>query len=270
LQHLEKDEKPMTGQLKNKVALVTGGTNGIGEAAVYGLVAEGARVVFTGGNEEAARRISSDTGAVFVKHRVQDAEGWKQVCATVREQMGRLDIAFANAGIHDGDSDIETVTLEAWKSIVDVNLTGTMLTCQNAIALMKQNPEGSGGAIILNSSINGILALAGDVTYSTTKGALRLLAKSVAVHCARTKLNIRCNTIHPGVIETPLIKGAIAKAPDPAVARELLENVAAMGRLGQSEEIVGLLVYLASDAAQFVTGAELVIDGGATAGLPGV
>ena len=260
----------MTGQLKDKVALVTGGTNGIGEAAVHGLVAAGARVVFTGGNEEAAERICGETGALFVKHRVQDAPGWERVTNTIRDKMGRLDIAFANAGINEGDSDIETVSLEAWRNIVDVNLTGSMLTCQHAIALMKQNPGGSGGSIVLNSSINGILALAGDVTYSTTKGALRLLAKSVGVHCAREGLNIRCNTIHPGVVETPLIQGAISQAPDPKAARTLLENVAPMGRLGRTEEIVGLLIYLASDAAQFITGAELVIDGGATAGLPGV
>ncbi len=258
------------GQLNNKVALVTGGTNGIGAAAVRGLVAEGAQVVFTGGNTEAAEQICAETGAVFVRHRVQDAEGWQEVSETIRSRMGRLDIAFANAGINDGDSDIETVELEAWRRIVDVNLTGSMLTCQNAIALMKDNPGGSGGSIVLNSSMNGILALAGDVTYSTTKGALRLLAKSVAVHCAHKKLNIRCNSIHPGVIETPLIQGAIASAPDPDAARSMLENVAAVGRLGRCEEVVALLVYLSSDAAQFVTGAEMIIDGGATAGLPGV
>lgn len=259
----------MTGQLQDKVALVTGGTNGIGEAAVRGLVAEGARVVFTGSNEAAADKICADTGARFVKHRVQDAPGWDRVEAAIRD-MGRLDLAFANAGINAGDSNIEDLELDAWRNIVDVNLTGAMLTCQHAIALMKQNPGGSGGSIVLNSSINGILALAGDVTYSTTKGALRLLAKSVAVHCAQSKLNIRCNTIHPGIIETPLIKGAMDQAPDPKAARTLLENVAPMGRLGTTEEIVSLLIYLASDGASFMTGSEIVIDGGSTAGLPGV
>lgn len=259
-----------TQALQDKVALVTGGTNGIGEAAVRGFVAAGAKVVFTGNNEAAAKRISGETDAVFVKHSVQDDAGWAGVCKAIRDTFGRLDIAFANAGINAGDSDIETVPVEQWRKIVEVNLTGSMLTCQNAIALMKQNPEGPGGSIILNSSINGILALAGDVTYSTTKGALRLLAKSVAVHCAKAKLNIRCNTIHPGVVETPLILGAIDSAPDPLAARAMLESVSPMGRLARSEEIVSLVIYLASDAARFITGAELVIDGGSTAGLPGV
>ena len=257
-------------KLDGKVALVTGGTNGIGEAAVRGLVAEGARVVFTGNNAQAAGSICEQTGAVFVQHRVQDAAGWEGVTEVIRSRFGRLDVAFANAGTHAGDSDIETVPLEAWQHIIDVNLTGAMLTCKHAIELMKHNPGGPGGSIVINSSINGILALAGDVTYSTTKGALRLLAKSVAVHCARNRLGIRCNSIHPGVIATPLIEGAIAGAPDPAAARSVLENVAALGRLGRSEEVVALLVYLASDDARFVTGSEMVIDGGATAGLPGV
>jgi NAD(P)-dependent dehydrogenase (short-subunit alcohol dehydrogenase family) len=260
----------MAGRLENKVALVTGGTNGIGEGAVRGLTAAGAKVVFTGNNETAGAKIASETGAVFVKHAVQDAEGWPDVMQVVKDRFGRLDIAFANAGINNGDSDIETVDYEAWKKIVDVNLNGAMLTCKNAIAAMKANPEGPGGSIILNSSINGILALADDVTYSTTKGALRLLAKSVAVHCAKTKTNIRCNTIHPGVIETPLIQSAINSAPDPAAARNMLNNIAPLGRLGLVEEIVGLVIYLASDDAKFVTGSEMVIDGGSTAGLNGV
>jgi NAD(P)-dependent dehydrogenase (short-subunit alcohol dehydrogenase family) len=260
----------MAGKLDGKVALVTGGTNGIGEAAVHGFIKEGAKVVFTGSNEAAAKAVSDATGAVFVKHQVQDRAGWETVMQTIADQFGRLDIAFANAGIHTGDSDIETVPYDAWQHIIDVNLTGAMMTCQNAIAMMKKNPDGPGGSIIINSSINGILALAGDVTYSTTKGALRLLAKSTAVHCARSGLNIRCNTIHPGVVETPLMKGVIDGAPDPAAARAMLEGIAPMKRLGRSEEVVSLVVYLASDDAAFVTGAEMVIDGGSTAGLPGV
>lgn len=260
----------MNNQLSGKVALVTGGTSGIGEAAVQGLVNEGARVVFTGNNEEAASRISEATGAIFVKHQVQDQAGWEQVKSTIMKTCGRLDIAFANAGTNAGDSDIETLSLEAWQRIIDINLTGSMLTCKAAIALMKDNPSGSGGSIIINSSINGLLALADDVTYSTTKGALRLLAKSIAVYCAREKNGVRCNTIHPGVVETALIRRAIAEAPDPAAARRMLEGVSPSGRMAQCDEVVSLLLYLASDGARYVNGSEMVIDGGATAGLPGV
>ena len=260
----------MANRLEGKVALITGGTNGIGEATVRGFVDEGAKVVFTGNNEEAAAKISEETGAVFVKHRVQDVEGWKEVMATVEDRFGRLDIAFANVGVSNGDTNIEDVDLQVWKDLVDINLTGVMMTCQNAIRLMKKNPDKSGGSIIINSSMNGILALAGNVTYSTTKGALRLLAKSVAVHCAKEKLDIRCNTIHPGVIETPLMQGVINGAPDPAAARAMLENISPMGRLGTPEELVALIIYLGSDESRFVSGAEMIIDGASTAGLPGV
>lgn len=260
----------MSNQLSGKVALVTGGTSGIGEAAVQGLVNAGAAVVFTGNNEEAAARVCSATGAIFVKHQVQDAAGWEQVKTTILDAFGRLDIAFANAGTNAGDSDIESVPLDAWQRIIDINLTGSMLTCKAAIALMKNNPDKAGGSIVINSSINGLLALAGDVTYSTTKGALRLLAKSVAVHCAKAKNGVRCNTIHPGVVETALIRKAISEAPDPDAARRMLEGVSPSGRMAHCDEIVSLVLYLASDAARYVNGSEMVIDGGATAGLPGV
>lgn len=260
----------LANKLRNKVALITGGTNGIGRAAVYGFVGEGAGVVFTGNNADAGAEIASDTGASFVQHAVQDVAGWDRVKKAVRENYGRLDIAFANAGTNAGDSDIETVEVEAWKKLLDINLTGMMLTVKAGIELMKESPGDTGGSIILNSSINGILALAGDVTYSTTKGALRLLAKSTAVHLARNGTGIRCNSIHPGVIETPLIQGAIDGAPDPIAARKMLEGIAPVGRLGSMDEIVSLLIYLSSDDSRFVTGSEIVIDGGSTAGLPGV
>ena len=260
----------MTGKLAGKVALITGGTSGIGKAAVEGFTREGAGVVFTGNNQEAGNTIAAATGAIFVQHAVQDVSGWEQVKQMVRDHFGRLDIAFANAGTNAGDSDIESVTVDAWQNLLDINLTGPMLTVKASVELMRANPEGSGGPIIINSSINGILALAGDVTYSTTKGALRLLAKSSAVHLAREKTNIRVNTIHPGVIETALITGAIDGAPDPAAARGMLENIAPVGRMGSMAEIVSLLMYLASDDSKFMTGSEIVIDGASTAGLPGV
>ena len=260
----------MTGKLAGKVALITGGTSGIGKAAVEGFTREGAGVVFTGNNQEAGNTIAAATGAIFVQHAVQDVSGWEQVKQMVRDHFGRLDIAFANAGTNAGDSDIESVTVDAWQNLLDINLTGPMLTVKASVELMRANPEGSGGSIIINSSINGILALAGDVTYSTTKGALRLLAKSSAVHLAREKTNTRVNTIHPGVIETALITGAIDGAPDPAAARGMLENIAPVGRMGSMAEIVSLLMYLASDDSKFMTGSEIVIDGASTAGLPGV
>ena len=257
-------------RLSGKVALVTGGTAGIGEAVVRRFAQEGAAVVFTGRNEEAAAPITEATRGLFVRHNAADAEGWNALMRTVADRHGRLDIVFSNVGVNTGDGSIEEVELDAWRQLLDINLTGMMLAAKHGVAAMKANPGAPGGSIILNSSINGILALAGDVTYSTTKGALRLLAKSVAVHCARAGYRIRCNSIHPGLVATPLIEGAIAAAPDPDTARGVLQGVSPMQRMAQPAEIAALAAYLASDEAAFVTGAEYVIDGGATAGLPGV
>jgi len=257
-------------RLEGKVALVTGGTSGIGAATVGRLASEGATVVFTGRNEEAGDRVSRAAGAHFRAHSVEDRAGWEDVIAEIRARFGRLDIAFANAGIEGGDTNIEAVSLEAWDRILEVNLTGPMLTAKHSIRLMRDNPGGPGGSIILNSSMNGILALGGNVGYSTTKGALRLLAKSIAMHCALQGLKIRCNSIHPGVVETQLISDAIAASPDPAAARRTLEALSPMNRMAKMEEVAALVAYLASDEAAFSTGAEYLIDGGSTAGLKGI
>jgi NAD(P)-dependent dehydrogenase (short-subunit alcohol dehydrogenase family) len=257
-------------RLRDKVALVTGGTGGIGAAAVKRLALEGASVVFTGRNATAGAGVAAWSGGHFFLHEVEDRAGWTTLMASIRDRFGRLDIAFANAGIEGGDKDIESIALEAWDQIVAINLTGPMLTARHAIGLMRDNPGGPCGAIILNSSMNGILALGGNVGYSTTKGALRLLAKSVAMHCANQRLNIRCNSIHPGVVETNMITEAIASAPDPAAARRTLEGLSPMRRMARMEEVAGLVAYLGSDEAAFITGAEYVIDGGATAGMNGV
>ena len=257
-------------RFKGKVALVTGGTSGIGAATVRRLAEEGARVVFTGRNAQAGEQVAKAHGAHFHCHDVDDRAGWDTLMAAIRERFGRLDIAFANAGIEGGDTNIEQIRMDAWDALVAINLTGPMLTAKHAISLMRENPGGPSGSIILNSSMNGILALGGNVGYSTTKGALRLLAKSVAMHCANQGLKIRCNSIHPGVVATQLIEEAIACAPDPAAARQLLEGLSPMNRMATLEEVAGLVAYLASDEAAFITGAEYLIDGGSTAGLNGV
>ena len=257
-------------RLVGKVALVTGGSAGIGAVTVRRLAEEGAHVVFTGRNAEAGHAVARASGAVFHAHDVQDRAAWPALMALIEQRHGRLDIAFANAGVEGADTNIEAITGEAWDQIVGVNLTGPMLTAQHAIGLMRRNPGGPGGAIILNSSMNGILALGGNVGYSTTKGALRLLAKSVAMHCATNGLNIRCNSIHPGVVETQMIVQAIAGAPDPVAARRTLENLSPLRRMASMDEVAGLVAYLASDEAAFITGAEYLIDGGSTAGMTGI
>jgi 3(or 17)beta-hydroxysteroid dehydrogenase len=260
----------MSKRLDGKVALVTGGTSGIGAGAVRRLAAEGARVVFTGSNREAADRLGAETGAAFYAHRVEDAAAWPALSESILSRFGRLDVAFANAGIEAGDGSIESISFQGWNAILAVNLTGVMLTAQAAVRAMRQNPGGAAGSIIINSSMNAYRPMGNFVAYSTSKGALIALSKSVAIHCANQGMKIRCNSIHPGVVETDMIRGVIDRAPDPKAARAQFEGIAPFKRMARVEEIAALVAFLASDEAAFISGSEYVIDGATTAGMMGV
>ncbi|MGE4430381.1 MAG: SDR family NAD(P)-dependent oxidoreductase [Sphingobium sp.] len=258
------------GKLDGKVALVTGGTSGIGKAAVVRLAADGARVIFTGSNEAAAKDITAQTGALFFKSRVQSPDDWQRFEAMVRDDHGRLDIAFANAGMERGDSNVERIGIDAWNELLAVNLTGVMLTAQSAVRLMRDNPGGPTGSIIVNSSMNAHKAMGNFVAYSTTKTAVLALAKSTAIHCANEGLKIRCNAILPGVVETDMIQGIIDRSPDSAAARLAYESMSPLRRMAQVDEVAALVSFLSSDEASFISGAEYAIDGASTAGMMGV
>lgn len=253
-----------------KTALITGGTSGIGAGTVRRLRREGAEVVFTGSNAEAAEKLCQETGASFIPQRVENPENWRAVVEAIATRHGRLDIAFANAGFERGDSNVEDIAYEDWQALIAVNLTGVMLTVQNAIHLMRTNPEGPSGSIILNSSMNAYKAMGNYVAYSTAKCALIGLAKSTAMHCANQGLPIRCNSIHPGVVETEMIRGVIDRAPDPVAARAQFNAMAPLGRMAQVDEVAALVAFLGSDEAAFISGSEYGIDGASTAGMMGV
>src|SRR5687767_13154254 len=154
-------------RLEGKVALVTGGTGGIGAATVKRLADEGAAVVFTGSNAEAAARVTEQTGAQFLKSRVEEPADWEAVSAAIRSDHGRLDIAFANAGIEAGDGSVESITFDGWNRIIAVNLTGVMLTARAAVGLMRNNPGGPTGSIIVNSSMSAYKPMGNFIGYST-------------------------------------------------------------------------------------------------------
>lgn len=257
-------------RLEGKVALVTGGTGGIGAATVARLAADGAQVVFTGSNAESAAKVTEATGADFEAAKVEDAAGWPTLMDKIVGRYGRLDIAFANAGIEGGDGSVESIAIDGWERIVAVNLTGVMLTCQTAVKAMRANPGGPSGSIIVNSSMSAYKPMGNFIAYSTTKGALIALTKSVAMHCANQGTPIRANSIHPGVVETDMIKNIIAKQPDPDAARAAYNGMAPLGRMAQVEEVAALVAFLASDEAAFISGSEYAIDGASTAGMMGV
>ena len=259
----------MTGRLQGKVALVTGGTSGIGAGTVARLAAEGASVVFTGSNAAAAAALAAETGATFIHHRVQDAAAWPGLIDQILASHGRLDIAFANAGTEHGDASVEDIAMEGWDNVIGVNQTGVMLTVQHAIRAMKRNP-GATGSIIVNSSMNAHRAMGNFVAYSVSKAAVVALTKSAAVHCGNRGYAIRVNAILPGVVETALITNLIETAPDPAAARAAYSGMSPFKRMARVEEVAGLVAWLASDEAAFVSGSEYVIDGATTAGMMGV
>ncbi len=260
----------MNKRLEGKVALVTGGTSGIGAGTLQRLAAEGARVVFTGSNAAAAEALCAETGATFKAHRVQDAASWPALMEGILAEYGRLDIAFANAGTEAGDSSIEDIGIEGWENVLGVNQTGVMLTIQHAIRAMKRNPDGPTGSIIVNSSMNANRAMGNFVAYSVTKAAVVALTKSAAVHCGNQQYRIRVNAILPGVVETAMITNLIESAPDPAAARAAYSGMSPLKRMARVEEVAGLVAYLASDEAEFISGSEYVIDGASTAGTMGV
>ncbi|MEP3226161.1 MAG: glucose 1-dehydrogenase [Parasphingorhabdus sp.] len=255
----------MTERLNGKAAIITGGASGIGAAMVQRFAAEGAQVVSTDVQTELGQKIADEAGALFVQQDVSAADDWDAVLGRVNKEYGRLDILVNNAGIVAAKS-IEEIDLESWHHLLGINLTGVMLGCQKAIKAMRDNPGGSSGSIINIASTSAFAALPGDVAYTASKSGVRMLTRSIAVHCAQQALNIRCNNIVPGGTHTAIIDAAQQVVPD------IYDRVAAMSpmnRMGQGADMASAAVYLASDDAGFVTGSDLLVDGGMLAVHPG-
>ena len=260
------------GQVQGKVAIVTGGASGIGAACAETLAREGARVLLTdlddARGEALADRIRSGGGEAHYLHQdVTDEARWPEVIAEAERRYDRLDIMVANAGIGIMGQTVD-MSLADWRRQMAVNVDGVFLSVKHAIPAMRRS---GGGSIILMSSVAGLRGSAGLAGYSATKGAVRLFAKSVAMECARE--GIRVNSVHPGIIETPIWEklpaGLSGGRNAPIDARVLAAAGVPMGEPGQAQDIADGVLYLASDAARHVTGAELVIDGGMTAGRVG-
>jgi NAD(P)-dependent dehydrogenase (short-subunit alcohol dehydrogenase family) len=245
--------------LEGRIALITGGASGIGAACARVFAREGARVVVTDIQDGSA--VAREVGGLFLPHDVADEAQWTAVVDQVVAEHGRLDVVVNNAGMFMPGS-IEDVTLEQWNRVLGVNLTGVMLGCKHAVRAMKANPGGPSGAIVNVSSIAGFIGLGGGAAYTASKGGVRLLSKSVAVHCARQYRRIRCNSLHPGTIDTPMNQAAFDASGDPDGMRTFFGTLQPIGRMAAAEEMAEAALFLASDAASFVTGTELVADGG--------
>jgi 3(or 17)beta-hydroxysteroid dehydrogenase len=251
----------MDGRLSGKIALITGGASGIGLATAKRFAEQGATVVVADVNVEAAEAAAhGHQGLHATALDVTDEERWRVVVDETLSRFGRLDALVNNAGV-GSMRDIEQCTTQEWRHTFAVNADGTFFGCREGVRAMKEH----GGSIVNISSVSGLIGGRNLVAYNASKGAVRLLTKSVALHCGHRKYGIRCNSVHPTFIETPMVEGMLQATRDPAKTRSTLVASIPLGRLGKAEEVADLLVYLVSDESKFCTGAEFVIDGGLTA-----
>jgi 3(or 17)beta-hydroxysteroid dehydrogenase len=249
-------------RLAGKCCFITGAASGLGKAMATAFAAEGAQVAVADRDEAAGRAVAASLGnGFFVALDVTDETQWTVALGAAVRAMGRLDVLVNNAGVVASGS-IEQTTLEQWRFVNSVNVEGTFLGCKHGIPHLRAS---GGGAIINISSVAGITAAPMMAAYSASKGAVRALTKTVAIELARKGDQIRCNSIHPVFFQTPMLDNIVATTRDPARFRAGLEGTVPLGRFGQPEEVAAMALYLASDDARFVTGAEFAIDGGFTA-----
>jgi 3(or 17)beta-hydroxysteroid dehydrogenase len=246
-------------RVKDKVCIVTGAASGLGKASAELLAAEGAKLVLADIDEAAGSAVAESLpDAVFVRCDVSSEDDWKQVFAVAQKKYGGVDVLLNNAGIAILAT-IETTTLEQWELINRVNSTSVFLGCQYGVAAMKER----GGSIINMSSIAALVGVPLFAAYSATKGAVCALTKTVALHCQQKGYAIRCNSIHPGGINTPMGEKAVADA-----GTEDLQLMAsgAESTMGEPEDVAYMVLYLASDESKHTNGAEMVVDNGHIAG----
>ncbi len=256
-------------RVAGKIALVTGAASGLGEASARLLAREGASVILTDMNDTAGERVLRDIQAeggsgIYIHLDVANEDDWRAAMALVRQRFGQLNVAVNCAGTNIARSFPTETTLEDWRRLMSTNLDGVFLGTKHALAAMRDsNPVN--GSIINISSVMGLVGLPDIAAYNASKGGVRLYSKSVALSCAEQRLNVRVNTVHPGFIDTPLLRTAMARFDDAEQARKSYDALQPVGHLGQPQDIAYGVLYLASDESRFMTGAELVIDGGFTA-----
>ena len=259
----------MAGRVAGKLALVTGAAQGLGAAQAQMLARHGARVLCTDINEAGAKATAAAIdqefggGAAFgLKHDVADPAQWDAAIDAARELLGGLSVLVNNAGVGVRGT-IETCTYDEWKRGFAINVDSVFLGCQNALLLMKEHQPGS---IVNISSIAGLIASDTMPGYNASKAAVWMLSKSIALYCAKMGWNIRCNSVHPTFVDTPILDGIVANSgKDKSVIMGKLARQIPLGRVGEPDDIANGVLYLASDESKFMTGAELKLDGGISA-----
>lgn len=258
------------GRLRGKTALVTGAARGIGEATAAALVREGARVLVTDVRDAEGQAVAARLGADAAYRRldVREETEWEAATAEVLARWGRLDVLVNNAGVTGFEEGIvphdpEHASLADWHAVHRVNLDGVFLGCKHGIRAMRRHGAGS---IVNVSSRSGLVGIPGAAAYASSKAAVRNHTKSVALYCAEQGLAIRCNSVHPAAILTPMWEPMLGEGPErEARMREFVKDTP-LRRFGTADEVAMTVVFLASDEAAYMTGAELNLDGGILAG----
>lgn len=264
-------------RLKGRVAFVSGGLRGIGLACAERFLAEGAEVVLSdldAADSDTAREVMGKLGqaASYISANVAKEEDWERAVALVKERHGKCHILVNNAGI-DLTGPVETLSLEGWRRIMSINTDGVFLGTKHFVPLMAASgTDFHGGSSIINvSSIMGLVGMNEVSAYNASKGAVRLFTKGIAIEFAQKKMPIRANSLHPGFVETPLLKAGFQRWVDQGFAEKPDDLVAGVvgatpiGRLAQPSELAAAAFFLASEDSSYMTGGELVIDGGYTA-----
>ena len=256
-------------KLRGKVALVTGAARGIGAAIARSFVEHGAHAVYVADiDDRGGSAVARSLGQHYCRLDVREEPEWERAIAQVRAEHGGLDVLVNNAGITGFEGglvahDPEHASLTSWHEVHRTNLDGVFLGCKHAIKAMR---ERGGGSIINISSRSGLVGIPGAAAYASSKAAVRNHTKTVALYCAELGLNIRCNSIHPAAILTPMWEPMLGTGPDrEARMREFVRDTP-LRRFGTPEEVAAVALLLASDEAAYMTGAEINIDGGILAG----
>ncbi len=257
-------------RVNNKIALITGGAKGIGSATAKLLAQEGAQVIITDIIDDIGKKLAQEIGsnATYYHLDVAIEKDWIKVTEQIRKNHGHIDILFNNAGIIGLDEDFgpqdpEHVSLDSWDHIHKVNLNGVFLGCKYGISLMKKH----GGSIINMSSRSGVVGIPAAAAYASSKAAIRNHTKTVALYCTSQGYNIRCNSLHPGAILTPLWDKMLGT--DPEKRKQMINSIASgipMGHMGEPLDVAYAVLYLGSNESKYITGIELTLDGGILAG----
>lgn len=247
----------MSGRLSGKVALVTGGSSGLGAGIVQRFLEEGATVW------NADLNAPAESSGRYVSLDVRDEAEWQQVLAAIVAESGGLHILVNNAGIFTS-SPVDETPVEDFRRVLDVNVIGVFLGCKHGVRAMK---AGGGGSIINLSSVTGLRGQVGGAAYGASKAAVKMLSKTVALEGASHA--IRCNSIHPGIIESPMLRAAMDASGNPEAVEQHIKGYLPMGFIGDPVLDIGnMALYLASDESRYITGTEMVVDGGMITGLP--